>query len=76
MPSIPAADQRPRFGGLVSDGGIRFAAWSGAERALVGTTNEAHLAEVVAAAAKGPLPESTLIRERFERLGSGWEGLI
>ncbi|WP_457153598.1 alpha-amylase family glycosyl hydrolase, partial [Mesorhizobium sp. P5_C1] len=28
------ADQRPRFGGLVSEGGIRFAAWSQAARRL------------------------------------------
>ncbi|MCZ8543125.1 glycogen debranching protein GlgX [Mesorhizobium qingshengii] len=34
MPSRTAADQRPRFGGLVSDGGIRFAAWSQAARRL------------------------------------------
>ena len=34
MPSTPAADQRPRFGGLVSDGGIRFAVWSQAARRL------------------------------------------
>ena len=55
---------------------IRFAAWSGVECALVGTTREAHLREVVAAAAKGPLPESKSLRERFDRLGADWSGVI
>lgn len=34
MKSAMPADQRPRFGGLVSEGGIRFAAWSQAARRL------------------------------------------
>jgi glycogen operon protein len=34
MPSGTAADQRPRFGGTVSNGGIRFAAWSHAARRI------------------------------------------
>lgn len=34
MPSRIPADHRPRFGGIVSEGGIRFAAWSGSARRL------------------------------------------
>lgn len=34
MKSAMPADLRPRFGGLVSEGGIRFAAWSQAARRL------------------------------------------
>jgi len=55
---------------------IRFSAWSGVNCALVGTTNAAHLAEVVTAADKGPLPEASAVRERFARIGSEWPGVI
>ena len=55
---------------------IRFAAWSGAERALVGTTSAAHLADAVAAASKGPLPDAPALRARFERVGSEWAGVV
>jgi aryl-alcohol dehydrogenase-like predicted oxidoreductase len=51
---------------------IRFAAWSGADCALVGTTTEAHLHEAIAAAALGPLDASDL-RARFD---ASWAGVV
>jgi aryl-alcohol dehydrogenase-like predicted oxidoreductase len=54
---------------------VRFAAWCGVACALVGTSSEAHLAAVVAASAKGPLPEAGAIRERFARVGADWAGV-
>jgi aryl-alcohol dehydrogenase-like predicted oxidoreductase len=49
---------------------IRFAAWSGADCALVGTTNERHLRDAIDAAALGPL--ETL----HARVDASWPGVI
>jgi aryl-alcohol dehydrogenase-like predicted oxidoreductase len=51
---------------------IRFAAWSGAECALVGTTSEAHLRDAISAAGRGPIDTSDL-RARFDPT---WTGLV
>jgi aryl-alcohol dehydrogenase-like predicted oxidoreductase len=58
---------------------VRFAAHApGVASCLVGTARPAHLEEMVAMAARGPLPAAVLaaIEAAFTRHGGGWPGVI
>ena len=58
---------------------LRFAAHhTGADVAIVGTTNPEHLRQNAAAVEAGPLPERVIaeIRAAFSRHGAGWDGQI
>ena len=58
---------------------LRFAAHhTGADVAIVGTTNPEHLRQNAAAVAAGPLPDRVVaeIRATFSRHGAGWDGQI
>ncbi|MGZ3440076.1 MAG: aldo/keto reductase [Polyangia bacterium] len=58
---------------------LRFAAFSpGVSCAIAGTTNVGHLAENVAALARGPLPDEaqTRVRAAFAQHDRGWTGVV
>ncbi len=55
---------------------IRFAAYSGVDCALVGTSREDHLAMLLDAVRRGPLTNAGELRERFTRCGASWDGVV
>ena len=55
---------------------IRFAAWSGVDCALVGTTRADHLEIAVSAARKGPLENASELRRLFDERGATWDGVV